>query len=53
LNLLRRNGVTGPDLLKTLVRLYHQHNMREWLDRRNSQFEDQQIPKIVCSEALL
>jgi len=53
LNLLRRNGVTGQELLKTLVHLYHQHNMRDWLDRRSSQFEDQQIPKIVCSEALI
>jgi hypothetical protein len=53
LNLLRRNGVTGPELLKALVRLYHQHNMRDWLDRRSPQLEDQQIPKIVCSEALV
>ncbi len=53
LNLLRRNGVTGPELLKALVRLYYQHNMRDWVDRRSLQLEDQQIPKIVCSEALV
>ena len=53
LNLLRRNGVTGQELLKTLVHFYHQHNMREWLDRRSLQVEDRQIPKIVCSEALV
>jgi hypothetical protein len=53
LNLVRRNGVTGPQLQKTLVRLYHQHNMRDWLDRWNFQREDQPIPKIVCSEALI
>jgi superfamily II DNA or RNA helicase len=53
LNLLRRNGVTSQELLKTLTRLYHQHNMRDWLDRRSLQLEDQQIPKIVCSEALV
>ena len=53
LNLLRRNGVTGPEFLKILVRLYHQHNMRDWLDRRSLQLEDQPIPKIVCSEALV
>ncbi len=52
LNLLRRNGVTSQELLKTLVRLYHQHNMRDWVDRRSLQLEDQPIPKIVCSEAL-
>jgi hypothetical protein len=53
LNLLRRNGVTSQELLKTLTRLYHQHNMRDWLDRRSLQLGDQQIPKIVCSEALV
>lgn len=31
----------------------HQHNMREWADRGGVQLEEQQIPKIVCSEALL
>jgi len=52
LNLLRRNGVASQELLKTLVRLYHQHNMRDWVDRRSLQLEDQPIPKIVCGEAL-
>ncbi|MGH7962750.1 MAG: helicase-related protein, partial [Candidatus Binatia bacterium] len=53
LNLLRRNSVTDQELLKILVRLYHQHNMRDWLDRRSAQLEDTLIPKIVCSEALI
>ena len=52
LNLLRRNSLTGQDLLKNLARLFHQHRMRDWMDRRGLQFEDQPIPKIVCSEAL-
>lgn len=52
LNQLRRNGVTGEDLLKHLGRLYHQHNMREWADRRSLHLEDQPVPKIVCSEGL-
>ena len=52
LNLLRRNSLTGQDLLKNLVRLFHQHNMRDWMDRRGLQLEEQPIPKIVCSEAL-
>jgi hypothetical protein len=38
LNLLRRNGVTGRELLKTLGQLYHQHNARlagsSWFTRR-------------------
>lgn len=53
LNLLRRNGVTGHELLKNLGQIYHQHNMRDWVDRRSLQFEERPIPKIVCSEALV
>jgi len=53
LNLLRRNGVTGGNLLRSLVNIYHQHNMREWLGRRNTQLDEHPIPKIVCSEGLL
>jgi hypothetical protein len=53
LNLLRRNSLTGQDLLKNLVRLFHQHNMRDWMDRRGLQLEDQPIPKIVSSEAMV
>ena len=48
-----RNGVTGNDLFKSLIRIYHQHNMREWLDRRSMLFEDHPIPRIVCSEGLV
>lgn len=53
LNRIRRNGITGQNLLKTLIDLYHHHNMKDWLDRRSLQLEEQPIPKIVCSEALL
>jgi superfamily II DNA or RNA helicase len=53
LNLLRRNSVAGEALLKTLARLYHQHNMRDWVDRRELGIEEQPVPKIVCSEALV
>lgn len=53
INLLRRNGVGGQELLKNLTRIYHQHSMREFLDRRSFQLEDQPIPKIVCSEGLV
>jgi hypothetical protein len=51
-NLLRRNGVVGPELLKSLGRLYHQHNMKDSIDRRTLQFEGMPVPRIVCSEAL-
>lgn len=53
LNILRRNGVTGHDLLKNLTRIYHQHSMKEFLDRRNLQLEEHPIPKIICSEGLI
>ena len=53
LNLLRRNSVIGQDLLKNLARLFHQHNMRDWMDRRGLQFEEMPTPRIVCSEALV
>jgi len=52
LNRLRRNGVTGQSLLKTLSQLYHQHGMRDWADRRIFQLEGRAVPKIICSEAL-
>ena len=53
LNSLRRNGVTGRVLLKTLANLYHQHNIREWADRKLSQLEELQVPRVICSEALV
>lgn len=53
LNRIRRNGITGSSLLKTLGDIYYRHNMRDWLDRRSLQFEEQTIPKVVCSEGLV
>jgi len=53
LNLLRRNGVTGEPLLRSLSRIYHQHNVRDWLDRRTSGAPEGVVPRIVCSEALV
>lgn len=53
LNLLRRNGVSGAELINALTRIYHQHNMRDIVDRRGLQLEEQPIPKIICSEALV
>ncbi len=53
LNLLRRNGVTGDNLMKSLIRIYHQHNMREWLDRKSLRLDEHPIPKIVCSEGFV
>ena len=53
LNRIRRNGIAGLPLLKALGELYLQHRMRDWMDRRTLHLEDQAVPKIVCSEALL
>jgi superfamily II DNA or RNA helicase len=52
LNRIRRNGITGQALLKNLSELYYQHNMRDWIDRRGLQIEEQSVPVIVCSEGL-
>jgi len=53
LNRVRRNGITGPHLLKVLGELFLQHNMRERLDQPGLQAEAKPVPKIVCSEALI
>ena len=52
LNRIRRNGITGQALMKNLSELYYQHNMRDWIDRRGLQIEDQPVPVIICSEGL-
>ncbi len=52
LNRVRRNGITGQALIKNLGELYYQHNMRDWIDRRGLQIEEQPTPVIVCSEGL-
>ncbi len=51
LNLLRRNGVTGESLLKTLASLFTQHNISAWMDCQGAS-PTHPTPKIVCSEAL-
>jgi len=53
LNRIRRNGITGRDLLKILGDLFLQHNMRERLDREDLQMEPKPVPKVVCGEALI
>ena len=53
LNRLRRNGVTGQNLFKSLSEIYYRHNMRDMLDRRSFQTEDHPIPRIICSETLI
>jgi superfamily II DNA or RNA helicase/nicotinamide mononucleotide adenylyltransferase len=52
LNVLRRSGVRGDDLLKTLVSVYQQHGMRNWQDGPAARSEERPVPVIVCSEAI-
>jgi hypothetical protein len=51
--LLRRNGVSGEPLLKALARIYDQHNLHDWVDRRGLHVTARPVPKIICSEALI
>ncbi len=50
---LSRNSVTGENLLKNLIRIYEQHNLKDTSSRRNLEMEDRPIPRIVCSEAFV
>jgi hypothetical protein len=52
LNALRRNGVVGEHLLKTLANAYHQHRLQDRLDHVPLRVEKDDIPRIICSEAL-
>ena len=52
LNLIRRNNMVGEHLLKELVRIYQQHNIRDWVDRQRIE-QDKPVPRIICSEALV
>jgi len=52
LNRIRRNGITGDDLLRNLGELYYQYNMRDWAGNRGPQSEERPVPVIICSEGL-
>jgi hypothetical protein len=53
INRMRRNGMTGKILLKTLGEVYTQHNMRDWARDAALRHNDATIPRVVCSEALV
>ena len=52
LNLIRRNNMVGDNLMKALVRIYQQHNIRDWVDRQRIE-QEKPVPRIICSEALV
>jgi len=53
INRLRRNGITGNDLFKSLVNIYYQHNMKDWAERDTKEKAKSEISKIICSEAFV
>ncbi|MBN1190810.1 MAG: hypothetical protein JXA46_13730 [Dehalococcoidales bacterium] len=53
LNKVRHNSLTGVNLLGVLKDVYLKHNMQDWADRRSLQIEDNETPRIMCSEALV
>lgn len=53
LNQLRRAGASGENLLKSLMRIYDQHGLKDVSERRSLGVEDQPVPQIVCSEAFV
>jgi len=53
LNQLRRNSVTGEGLLKNLIRIYDQHNLKDASAQRSLAMSDRTIPRIICSEAFV
>ena len=53
LNFLRRNGVVGEGLLKSLTDIYYEHSLRERLDQKAVFIETEEIPRVICSEALI
>jgi len=53
LNQLRRSSVTGEGLLRNLIRIYDQHNLKDASSHRNLSMSERAIPRIVCSEAFV
>lgn len=53
LNQLRRNSVTGEGLLKNLVRIYDQHNLKDVSAQRSLVMAERPVPRIICSEAFV
>jgi len=55
LNMLRRNGVVGNPLLRSLADIYHDHGLHEQVyeERRLHEQEAEDLPRIICSEAFV
>ena len=44
LNTIRRNNMVGDNLMKALVRIYQQHNIRDWVDRQQIE-QEKPVPR--------
>ena len=55
LNTIRRNGITGTDLVRILSDLYHEHEMmnHDFQLRHRNEEESDNHPRIICSEAFI
>jgi superfamily II DNA or RNA helicase len=55
LNTIRRNGITGKPLVRTISDLYHDHGMSDgsFQLRHLAERQSEDVPRIVCSEAFL
>ena len=55
LNTLRRNGVVGSPLVRSLSDIYLDHGLHEHVheERRLHEMESEELPRIICSEALV
>jgi len=53
LNFLRKNSVKNRALLKSLGQIYFQHNMQDWVDNQQRRIEDDELPRLICSEGLI
>jgi superfamily II DNA/RNA helicase len=52
LTALRRNGVVGESLYRSLGRIYDQHRLRDHAASESAK-SDSEVPRVVCSEALM
>lgn len=53
INLIRRLGITGEDLIKRLSDIYFQYNLKSLLDAQVKVEKQKIVPRFICSESLV
>ena len=55
INIIRRNGITGKNLVRMLSDLYHDHGMSEhdFQLRHRVERDSEDLPRIICSESFV